>query len=440
MMPRVPRAAKLAILLGVIACSALPAARALADFSMADWHYVKSMALPADLREEELVGVAPDPEVFTGSAPGLVDLRVVAGDGVEVPYKMEVSRGELQRTVVPTTLKEKGYVPGRYTTFVADLGVAGPGGEGLLHNEVEILTTSLNFNRTALVKSSDDGNTWMEIAERKVHDFTVEERGFSARDTRIGYTPTSARYLRIRVADEGQGSIEVVGARVSSVKETLPREVRWPSSVLSTTRDASSRTTLVELDLGFEGVPSHRLSITVPDVNFHREVSAEHSRNRVAWSVLGGRGAVYAFDTPRFVGDSLDLTFPETTSRYLRLVIYDEDNPPLDVQEVEVWGLQRRLLFSADPALSYQLYYGNPNAERPTYDIERVLPYLDTEDLAEPALGPQRENPQFVGASIPITERLPWLLGVVVAVAAVAVGLILFGVLRRARSVLPPPE
>ncbi len=437
MMPRAPKAAKVAMLATAVACAALPVALVLADFSAGEWRYVKSVTLPADLGERGLVEVAPDAEVFAGSAAGLVDLRVVSGDGVEVPYKMEVSRGELRRTAIPATLMEKGYVPGQYTTFVADLRR-----EGVLHNQIEIRTPSSNFNRTALVESSDDGGTWTEIAEQQIYDFTVEERGFSARDTRINYPYTSARYLRVRVIDEGQGPIEVAGASVSSVKETPPREVRWPSSLLSTTRDAEDRTTLVELDLGFEGVPSKRISIEVTDVNFHREVGVEHSEDRIEWRTLASRGAIYAFDTPRFVGSSLYVSYPETASRYLRLVIRDEDNPPLDVQEVEVWGLQRRLVFSADPGQSYSLYYGNPDAGRPIYDIEHVLPYLDTEDLAQADLGPQQENLGFLPeqpAPLPVTERMPWLLGVVVAVAAVVVGFILLGVLRRARKVLPPP-
>ena len=193
---------------------------------------------------------------------------------------------------------------------------------------------------------------------------------------------------------------------------------------------------------GFEGLPSHRLEIRVPDVNFYREVSLETSSDREEWHTSVRRIAIYAYDTRKFVGDSLVLTYQESTSRYFRLTIFDEDNPPLDVQGMEVWGLGRRLLFSAAPRRSYELYYGNADARRPSYDIERVLPFLATEELPRASLGLHAKNPDFVEElppAPPVSERLPWLFPVVVAVAAVIVGLILFGVLRQARRMLPPP-
>ena len=152
------------------------------------------------------------------------------------------------------------------------------------------------------------------------------------------------------------------------------------------------------------------------------------------------RANIYSFDTPKFVGKSLVITYPETTYRYLRLVIHDEDSPPLTVQEVKVWGLWRRLVFVADPQQSYKLYYGNKEAQRPSYDIERVFPYLVTEKLPEAEVGSQTTNPYFVEKKPPVSERFPWLFPAAVAVAAVIVAILLFGIFRQVRKALPPPK
>ena len=415
----------------------LVASQVFADFSLTDWRYVKPIRLPSNLSEEGLIELHPDPELFSGSSPGLVDIRVIAASGSEVPYKFEISKGEHQQTSLSVSLRDKGYVSGKYTTFTADLGR-----EGVLHNRVEFRTPSSNFCRTATVETSNDGVTWAMTRKQQVYDFTVREVGLVSRDTDIRYPDTTARYLRVRIADEEEGPVDVSGATVFFMIETPAREVSWPTSALSSSRDTDRRATLVELDLGIDGLPSHRLALEISEVNFHREVSVEASSDRETWHTLGSRTAIYAFDTQKFVGDSLVLTYPESTSRYIRLAIFNQDNPPLTVNEVEVWGHERRLLFSADPAQSYSLYYGNVNARRPSYDIERVLPYLATEDLPQAALGLQAENPMFVEATTPpppVSERLPWLFPAVVGVAAVILGLILFGVLRQARKMLPPP-
>jgi hypothetical protein len=222
-----------------------------------------------------------------------------------------------------------------------------------------------------------------------------------------------------------------------SSKGTPARDMLWASSILSVSRDTVERTTNVDIDLGTPGLPSYRLTIGVPDVNFYREVTLEASTDRENWSTIMRGAKIHASE---FTGESLTITYPETTSRYLRLVIHDEDSPPLTVQEVEVWGLWRRLVFVADPQQSYKLYYGNADARRPTYDIERVFPYPVTEELPEAELGPQTVNPHFVEQKPPVSERFPWLLPTVMAVAAVLLALLLFRIFRQARKVLPPPQ
>ena len=290
------------------------------------------------------------------------------------------------------------------------------------------------------METSNDEATWMKIAEQTVYDFTVKERGFTARDTRVRYPESTARYLRVKIADNGEGSLEITGATVFYVKEALAREISLPSSILNISRDAGQRTTNVEVDLGTPGLPSYRLAIVVPDVNFYREVTLEASPDREKWTTITRRTDIYVFDTPKFVGKSLVITYPETTSRYLRLVIHDEDSPPLTIQEVNVWSLWRRLVFTADPQHSYKLYYGNAEAQRPSYDIERIFPYLATDILPEAKLSPQTTNPYFEEEKPPVSERFPWLFPTVVAVAAVLVALLLFGVFRQARKVLTPPK
>ena len=67
-----------------------------------------------------------------------------------------------------------------------------------------------------------------------------------------------------------------------------------------------------------------------------------------------------------------------------------------------------------------------------------------TEELPEAKLGPQATNPDFVEKKPPlppVSERLPWLPPTVIAVAAILVALLLIGIFRQARKILPlPPQ
>ena len=412
---------------------ALASSSVVADFSQRDWRYVKDIVLPSGLQAQDLVGLVPDREVFAGATGGLADLRIIADETIEIPYKLEIGEAKRQVTSFPVSLLDKGYTPGSYNIFTADLGR-----EGILHNEIEIDILSNNFGRTATVESGNDGATWTRIATQTIYDFRVEEQSFTTRDTQVRYPESTARYVRVKIADEGQGPLDIARATILFVKETP--EILWSSSILNVSRDTGQRTTNVEVDLGTPGLPSNRLTISIANVNFYREVSLESSIDRENWSTIMRRAQIYAFDTPKFVGKSLTITYPETTSRYLRLIIQDEDSPPLTVQEVNVWGLWRRLVFIVGPQQSYKLYYGNAEAQRPIYDIEQLFPYLVTEDLPEADLSAQTTNPYFVEEKPPLSERFPWLLPTVVTVAACLVALLLFRVSRQARKILPPPQ
>lgn len=428
------RLAIVGLLLATIVFFSMGSSSVLAGFSLRDWQYVKAIILPADLQHEGLVEIVPDREVFAGSAAGQADLRLIADEDTEVPYKLEISKAECQRTSFPVVLRDKRYVPEQYTTFIADLGRT-----GILHNEIEFPTSSANFHRTAVVETSNDGTTWTKVAEGTVYDFTMKEQNFTARSTRVGYPDSTARYLRVKIGD-GEGPVEIAGASVFYTKETPAREVQWPATILSTSRDTSLRNTLVEIDLGTPGIPSYRLALEIPEVNFYRQIDLQVSADREVWRTVLSQSAIYAYDTPKFVGSNLVISYPETASRYLRLIIHDEDSPPLNIQDLDVWGLRHRLVFSADPSHSYQLYYGNMEAQQPSYDIERIFPYLVTNELPEARLDAQTANPHFVEKKPPLSERFPWLFPTVIAVAAIFIALLLIGIVRQARRLLPPPQ
>ena len=417
----------------VVLLAAFPAIVA-ADFALADWRYAKEVQTPP-VTQEDLLELLPDAELYGGSATGLVDLRIIGRDNRETPYKLEIRRGTKEQRDVPVAIRDQGYVQGEYNTFIADLAR-----EGVLHNRMEFQTTSINFQRTAVVETSNDRTTWAEVAEGTVHDFRLVDTVATSRNTAVSYPDSTARYIRVRVLDDGNGPLAITGARVFAIQEELRHEVSWPTTLTDINRGEGLQTTLVELDLSGPGIPTDRLAVTVDDVNFDRDVTLEASDDGDIWRTVHSRAAIFAYDTPRFTGESLSFTYPEATSRYLRLVIHDADSPPLTVADVQVWGVERRVLFFAKPGEAYEAYYGNPKALRPTYDIDRLLGFLDTNDLPVAGLGVQTENPLYEERLEPFTERFPWLLPLVLALAGLLVGGILLSVVRQARKALPPQE
>ena len=412
-----------------------------ADFSRSEWRYLKAIPVAPGLDDRRLMEVTLDQEVFAGSAAGQIDLRVVREPAAEVPYQLVVTAGRRKRQTVETSLRDLGHLPGQHSSFVVDLGRP-----GIPHNRVEVSTASRNFQREVMVEASDDALTWVVLREDgTIFDFTVVERNFTARDTSVEYPESFRRFLRVSIRSGGEQPLDVAGALVASTLDEPAAESFYATVIGSRTDDAESGASTLHLDLGAPGTPTHRLVVQTAAVNFHRELSVAGSNDQTNWTPLAGGVAIYAFETPKFTGHNLEISYPESAFRYLRVIIENRDDPPLPVAGVSAVGLARKLIFEAEPGAEYSLYYGNAEARPAAYDFARVLSYLDTDDLPAANLGPQAANPHFVlpeplaPPEPPASERYPWIITVAVIAAAIAVGGLLFGFIKQAKKSLPPP-
>ena len=423
------------VLLAAVVLAGFPRL-ALADFSLADWQYVKSITLPPDLGEAILAEVAVDSQVFAQANKGLGDLRIVRDGAEEAPYQLAITRGGSRRTSHNVRIQDLGHVPGHHTELVMDLGRL-----GLLHNEVEILTTSKNFQRKVDLESSNDGESWLTVIRGvEIYDFTVAKRNFNARNTRVQYTESTARYLRVRILNGGEAPLAITGGSAASLVEEGPLRTEFPAQIIDREEDSNRGISRLTVDLTTTGVPTDRLTLGTGETNFHRRVTMEGSLDGEIWRAISGSGEVYAYETPKFTGSNLMVDYPEVNYRYLRLSIHNQDDAPLAVADVAASGLRRRLIFQPTLGATYGLYYGNKEARQPSYDLERFLPYLETDNLPGAELGQQRRNSQFARPELPVSERFSWLITLGVAAVAAVAGLLLFGVLRQAKKVLSPPE
>ncbi len=413
------------------------------------WRFYKPVALPPGLAGLGLVELEMDAEVYAHAATGLRDIRIASRqESPEVPYKLLVESGDHRRASVAAKMRDLGHTPGEHTTFTLDLQT-----EGTLHNELEIKTASNNFQRQVEIESSDDGESWRTVKTGvTIFDFTVRERGFSTSNTRVSYPDSTARFLRVRIDDEGLEPLDISGGVVFFARKLEPRLAVIPLKITERKEDPERKSTVLVLDGGRPGFPANRIDLDVPQRNFHRRVTLEGvdqlpetDDDLWTWHSVQRDETIYDYDTPKFTGNDLSIGFGESRYRYYRVTIANEDNPPLPVEGAQASGSVRKLVFSADPAQSYRLYYGNEDIDAPSYDLEQIFPYLVTEGLPAAVLGPHTENPDFFAPppsapARPFTERYPWLLPVIVAIAALVVGAFLASIIRQLRGTLPPPE
>lgn len=400
-----------------------------ADFDSAKWQFKKEIIAPAGTAGAQAFGeLALDGEILSGARADFADIRIMENGEREAPYVLATEAPQTAVETYPVRMIDKGIVEGNYTQFTADVGEG-----GALHNKIEIVVDTLkskNFRREAQVEGSRDGTAWITLAKKSIYDYTVE---FTARDTAIGYQESAYRYLRVTIFDRGESPLAITGARVTRETVATGKEVAYEGMIKERAEKKSERAEQITFDLGTRGLPTNRLSVNTADVNFNRGAALEGTNDGTVWATLIYRDVLFSYDTPKFVGSKLELRYPETNYRYLRLTIFNKDDAPLAVKGATFYGLVRKAVFAYSPASSYKIHYGNPAARRPEYDLANYLAYFDQGSRIVLSLGKQVENNDYAPdvPFVPFSERYKWFLNFTLIVAVAVVGGILVRVMRR---------
>ncbi|OGZ45823.1 MAG: hypothetical protein A2756_02865 [Candidatus Ryanbacteria bacterium RIFCSPHIGHO2_01_FULL_48_27] len=377
-------------------------------------------------------------EAFAHLKSDLSDLRVSADGGLMVPYVVAIEREASAFVSVPARMTNLSSQNGEMTSFILDMGRS-----GLLHNRITIETSSENFRRKVIIDGSDDQMSWRTLNPAgQIFDYTVRDiKPVSVEDMNVSYPDATFRYLRVTISDAGESPLKVIGARVARMAVSGAREVSY-SPLISTRQDTETKSTVVVLDLGAEGIPHRRGQVRIDGNNFHRSVAIYDSDapgDDASWRLLSN-AYVFSIDTPKFSGSNTEFSYPESNKRYLKLVISNGDDAPVSVNAATLYGVVRSIIFLYDPSKEYMLYLGDPAAIRPQYDLSEILQYVESSDLDRVQLAALENNPYFVAPKIPkppITERSPYALPVVLGLVVAVLAFLLFRVVGHAAS-LPP--
>jgi hypothetical protein len=110
-------------------------------------------------------------------------------------------------------------------------------------------------------------------------------------------------------------------------------------------------------------------------------------------------GGASWFQTPDRTGQRLMLGLDASpNSDTLVLETHNGDNPPIELEKFQAFYSATRVLFKAQPADELLLYYGNPQAAAPRYDLSLVAGQLLAADQAEAALAAEEQLKKSWGA------------------------------------------
>lgn len=368
-------------------------------------------------------------QVLDKSRNDLADLRLYDAKGVEIPYALRIRREVNDQQEVGGRLFNQTFVGVTATEVSIDLGES-PGE----HNEVEIETAGTNFRRRVQIEGGDSAQEWKTLqASAVILDFQSQNQ--TVQSNRVSYPASRFRYLRLRVFSDEQVDKQapvITSARVSMTLREQGELTSWNVSVppYQLLRNQGAPASAWTIDLGGR-VPCDRLTISIDTESFSRsfQLDAIDDPDNIRLLASG--------ELTRRAGEErkpLVITFDhEEQARKLRLLVSDYSNAPLPISSIVASAPVRELVFQLkEPANQpLRLYFGNPTAVAPHYDFEKDLSRLAT-DPVRSEVGAALNNPYYKPEPLPLTERIPWLIYVVLTASSLALALILVSLARSA--------
>lgn len=421
-----------------------------------------------DPSREAILAVALDSDVYAATQDDYADLRVVDGQGEEVPFRLEKqieTRTETLRKPCGSRVVSLVENDDNSIEIVVALEDKQPPADGLIfHTPLE------DFERRVEILGSDAGDQWhplvsdavifdysrymdvsnvevalpendyrrfklivRQVTDRQRSSLTELTRQFRGdeQQQRIERTTVRRRPLRI---DRIELWHDVPQKRVEKVKKGSYKAVEFTSK-----EDADEQETVVEVRTHREPLTSFRLEI--PDANFSREATVQVPVTKgvtTNW-VEVGRATVSAIRFRGFQREHLKIEFPEQRHQQYRIVISNQDNPPLEITGVKPEGNVYRALFFAAEGAQYQVRYGSELAEEPSYDTAAISVARDQGyQPAAATVGPEEVNPAFgEGPGFQFATLLdnPYFLGGVIALMVIVLALLLYRAGRHVEQI-----
>ncbi len=364
----------------------------------------------------------------------LGDLRLFDADNHEIPYAIRIRKDLNEEREFGAQVFNEVTV-GSATEATIDLG-----SNTTEHNEVQLQTAGTDFRRRVVVEGSDSASQWRTLNSDGVI-FRFQSQAKTVESNAVSYPTSRYRYVRVRVSSDelsDDGPPDVVGVSVKMSVHEEGRLTTWdvmvPSYELNRNQGAHSASWTV--DFG-SPVPCDRITLTIADESFYRpfevEVADDPQNPRL---IANGYLSRRAGEQP----EPITITFnQEEHVKKLRLRVIDYSNQTLTIENIQASAPARELVFQLNQPQSapLRLYFGNPKIAEPHYDFEKELSEKLKTNPSEASVGSELRNSAYVPEPVPFTERLPWLIYLVLAVSSIALGLIL---LSLARATLRTPH
>jgi hypothetical protein len=316
-------------------------------------------------------------------------------------------------------------------------------------NEFRFDVADADYNARVRVEGSQDGASW-QVLRDGLHliRHTVAQEEIDYRHDVLRVPTARFRFYRFtlrplvppeREQDPARAPLEITGVAVREVvRRGAVLSLRVVPERYEDEQDRDPRHHYWKLDLGHADLGVDHVAFSVPESDFARSASLwEWSPER------GRRTRMLASSVAFHYGDDVHTEFSgfTTDARLLAMRIDQGDDLPVSVAAAVASRprQQVRFLAPADVRPPLALHFWPDAAREPRYDLERRLREHEITAFSELGHGPLEENPAYVAPAAPRSERIPYLLYLLVVPLVAGLGWYVARTIQRGVPPEAPP-
>lgn len=463
-------------LLRLVACLVFISAVQAQNPPSARFKYVKPIDRGVG-KDEEIVAFTLDSDMYAATRAKFPDIRIVDEKEAEAPYVIEplieIRQERIRQVFNTETVTAR--PEGNALEVHLRLPEKTPDAEGF-----HFVTPLINYERKVRVTGSVDGKKWtplvidgiifdysqyMDVSSREINlpknnfrefrvtveDVTDDKESPFKELTRTFKDAKEAQRVERTVIERRPFRIDRISFWGVTTRDRVQQTqtASYPVDSFDAKDDAAKKQTIVTVKTRRE--PITRLTLETLSRNFSRRIVVEvpvpvptnpdqrkQPRKRTdpdpGWRSIG-EATIENFSFRDQKREQLTITIPESREEQFRIVIHNEDNPPLNVTGVKAEGSVQRVIFLAQPAKTYRAFYGSESVAAPKYEAATVLATLRKDNAPVLAkLGAQTDNTEFGGEPSQGLRGLlnNWLfLGTAIGLMVVVLGWCLFRAGKR---------
>ena len=304
-------------------------------------------------------------EIFGKVSSGFNDIRILgltdSNDTIEASYMLQLKKEKVVRTEVDfkllnTTNNEQGYY------FTMEVPTEEP------VNELNLNFKQDNFDWLLSLEGSQNQQEWFSIVD-DYRILSIKNSETNYQFTKVTFPNTKYRFFRFQIKSKEKPDLSY--AKIALNKVTNGSFNQHTINKMESFENKAQKLTTVEVSLK-SPVSVSSINIDIKNTfDYYRPVTISY----LADSIKTEQGWKYRYQHLKSGTlssiDKNEFVFESTILHKLKIVIQNQDNTPLTVAGITPKGYVHELIARFTEPATYFLSYGNKQAARPNYDINR---------------------------------------------------------------------